>query len=247
MADLGWPLTVAPVGSRADVPDKRRVSPDPDHGRMGLVDLLLPPACAGCGRSGALLCDRCIQAFRRPGNPEDRFLTPDPGIVIGEALAIAVAAFAFEGPVRRALAALKYTGVSRLAPILADAAAPRLRELVSAIGPAVLVPVPVHAVRLRERGYNQAALLARALGSITRLPVAEVLSRSRPTTKQHRLNRAARLQNLRGAFTAVGEPPPIVVLVDDILTTSATLEACATVLRDAGSQDVAGFAVAREV
>jgi ComF family protein len=214
---------------------------------MGLLDLFLPPACAGCGRPGALLCARCTETLRPPGDPADRFLSSDPGVVIGEALAIAIAAFAFEGAIRRALAALKYTGVSRLAPILADAAAPRLRQLTGAFGPAVLVPVPVHRDRLRERGYNQAGLLAESLGRVTRLPVVNALERSRPTTKQHRLNRVARLHNLRGAFVAVEQAPATVVLVDDILTTSATLEACASVLRDAGSHDVAGFAVAREV
>ena len=176
----------------------------------------------------------------------DRFVAPDAGVVIGEALLLALAAFAHAGPMRRALAALKYTGVSRLAPILADAAMPSLSRLTEISGPATLVPVPVHRERLRARGYNQAALLARALAR-TDLPVREVLERTRPTTKQHRLNRSARLHNLRGAFAAAEAPPPIVILVDDIITTTATLEACASVLREAGCEAVYGLAIAREV
>jgi ComF family protein len=113
----------------------------------------------------------------------------------------------------------------------------------------VLVPVPVHPARRRARGYNQAALLAAELGSRASLTVEDILVRSRETARQHGLGRAARLQNLRGAFDARRAPPPGVtaVLVDDILTTAATLEACAEVLRGRGAARVLGFAVAREV
>jgi len=216
---------------------------------VGWLDLLIPPACTGCGRSGALLCPRCRDAFEPPFRPDDRFVAPDPGVVLGDALILAVAAFAHRGPVRRSLAALKYTGASRVAPILAAAAAPRLERLLAVAGNVPLVPVPVHRDRLRERGYNQAELLARALAQRHGLRVAAFLERVRPTTKQHRLDRAARLANLRDAFRAVvgRAPPRTVVLVDDIITTTATLEACASVLRDAGVAEVYGFAIAREV
>ena len=116
-------------------------------------------------------------------------------------------------------------------------------------GPLPLVPVPVHEARLRQRGYNQASLLARALGARAGLPVLEVLERRRATARQHGLGKAARLHNLRGAFalrTGAAVPSGL-ILVDDILTTSATLEACAGVLRSAGAASVFGFAIAREV
>lgn len=211
---------------------------------MALLDLLMPPACAGCGRSGSLLCDRCVGAFSPPFRAADRFVAPDAGVALGDALVLALAAFAYAGPMRRALAALKYSSASRLAPMLARAATPPLRTLLAISGPAVLVPVPVHAERRRERGYNQAELIARALG-----PSHLILERVRPTTKQHRLDRAARLANLRGAFRVASgvSVPSVVVLVDDIITTTATLEACASVLRETGVEAVYGFAVAREV
>lgn len=214
---------------------------------MPILDLLLPPACAGCGRTGALLCDRCRRGMRPPFDPRDRFVAADAGVVIGEALSAALAAFAYEGPMRRALAALKYTGASRLAPILAGAVVPTLDALLAIADGAQLVPIPIHADRLASRGYNQAELIAVSLASHRGLRVAGALERVRPTTKQHRLNRVARLQNLRGAFHASGRTPSTVILVDDIITTTATLEACATVLREAGSTDVFGLAVAREV
>jgi ComF family protein len=216
---------------------------------MSLLDIILPPACAGCGRTGALLCRACLAAFPRASRPEDRFAAPDPAVVVGEALALAMAAFAYDGPLRRALAALKYGGASRVALSLAQAAAPALQPLIAVSGPAVLVPVPVHPERRRVRGYNQAALIARELAAVTGLRMEEPLERVRPTTKQHRLHRAARLANLRGAFgmSPAARRPPVVIIVDDIITTTATLEACASVLRDGGAEAVYGFAVAREV
>jgi ComF family protein len=216
---------------------------------MGLLDLVAPPACAGCGRYGEHLCERCRSSLRPAANTVDRFVVPDPAVVIGDDLEVAVAAFAYEGVLRRALSRLKYGSAARVAQPLARAAAPHLADVTQLLPNAVLVPVPVHADRLRQRGYNQAALLARHLASEVRLPWLDLLARVRPTTQQHRLNRVQRLRNLRGAFT-LGDgarSPPVIILVDDILTTSATLEACAAVLRGAGAERVAGVTVAREI
>lgn len=167
--------------------------------------------------------------------------------MIGEDLLLALAAFAYAGPIRRALAALKYTGSSRLAPILAELAAPTLDRLLAITGPAALVPVPVHAERQRARGYNQAGLIAEELARRCDLTVVDALKRIRPTTRQHRLDRAARLRNLRDAFEAGGPVPRTAVVVDDIITTAATLEACARVLRGSGCANVYALAIAREV
>ena len=215
---------------------------------MRILDLLLPPACSGCGRSaGTLLCGACRSRLRAPSDPMDRFVVADAGVVVGERLRLALAAYAYEGPMRRALAALKYGGASRVAPVLAGLAAPTLDRLHAISGEAALVPVPVHPERLAARGYDQAALLADALGRQARMPVVPALVRVRATTKQHRLDRGARLRNLRGAFAVNGRAPPVAILVDDIITTTATLEACAGVLHDAGCDAVYSLAIAREV
>ena len=217
--------------------------------RMDLLGALLPAACCGCGRYGAILCNKCLRSLRPPGHASNRFQAPDPGIVVGEALEVGMAAFAYEGPLRRALAGLKYGGAARVAKPLAERAERHLASLRAMAPEAALVPVPVHAARRHERGYNQAELLARALARRVGLSVADTLERARSTTEQHRLDRAARLRNLRDAFALRpgARPPAVAILVDDILTTSATLEACAGVLRAAGSNRVLGFALAREV
>jgi len=216
---------------------------------VALLDLLVPPACSGCGAYGEALCRRCRASFRPAGSARDRFVAPDPATVIGDELEVAVAAFAYEGTLRRALARLKYGGAARLAGPITDAAAPVLGPFVALNVGAALVPVPVHRDRLRQRGYNQAALLARRLGLELNRPISDVLARARPTGLQHRLNRAERLRNLHDAFALRSDAraPPHAILVDDILTTSATLEACASVLRDAGCQRVVAIAIAREL
>ena len=216
---------------------------------MGLLDLLLPGACAGCGRYGELLCAACVLSLRPASAASDRFAAADPGVVVGDALELAMAAFVHDGTMRRALQRLKYGGAGRLAAPLAAAATPALRRLVMQSGPAPLVPVPVHAIRRRQRGYNQAELLSMELGRLTGLQVVDLLVRHRPTTRQHGLGRAARLHNLRGslAIRSGAQLPATVIVVDDILTTSATLEACAETLRSHGISRVFGFAVAREV
>ncbi len=216
---------------------------------MGLLELLLPGACAGCGRYGELLCATCRASLRPASAPADRFAAADPGIVVGDAMELGMAAFVHDGTARRVLQRLKYGGAGRLAPPLARAAAPAFMTLLVQSGPAWLVPVPLHATRRRQRGYNQAELLAIELGRIVRLPVLDLLVRHRPTTRQHGLGRAARLRNLRGALAVRTDirPPAVAIVVDDILTTSATLEACAETLLRCGSTRVFGFAVAREV
>jgi ComF family protein len=212
-----------------------------------LLDLLLPPACAACGRVGAVLCDRCI-ASMTPPDPGS-FVVPDGGIVVGGSLLLAVGALTYRGATRRALGRLKYAGTARVAAPLAAVAAPAVDRLLAVSGPAVMVPVPVHPTRERQRGYNQARLIADALAHPRGLRVMELLERRQATERQHRLDRAARLRNLRDAISVRKgvTVPATIVVVDDILTTSATLEACATVLLAAGARAVYGLAIAREV
>ena len=109
-----------------------------------------------------------------------------------------------------------------------------------------LVPVPAHPARRRRAGMNQAAWLANALGNRSRLPVADVLARSRSSTPQVGLARRERLVNARGSVRP-GRTPPTgrLVLVDDVYTTGATLDACARALLAAGGEDVVAVTFAR--
>lgn len=201
----------------------------------GLLELIFPDRCAACGGAGGLLCPAC-RAGLRPYPPEG----PTPGL---DAMAVA---WLYEGALRDAVHSLKYRRRRRVADALADALAAGL-----APPPAdALVPVPLHAERLAERGFNQAEDLARRLGRRWGLPVcASGLARSRDTGHQARLSRAARRGNVAGAFVWAGQAPPPrrALLVDDVLTTGATLAACAEALRAAGSREVRAVALARSL
>ena len=213
-----------------------------------LADLLLPPACPGCGTEGAVLCPPCSVSLGRrlaepPGVPIGLPAELPSGIVQLEWCA------AFTGPVRAALHALKYDGMRRLAEPLGDALASRWRR--AGVGGEILVPVPIHPAKRRERGYNQAFLLADACGRALDLPVAEALWRRSATEAQHALGRQARASNVGAAFAVLEASERLVagrwvILVDDVVTTGATLAGCAAAHDAAGATAVSALAVARE-
>lgn len=157
----------------------------------------------------------------------------------------------FGGIVRRALHELKYRGETRLADPLGRAVARRWARV--SAGGDVLVPVPVHRDRARHRGYDQAELIGRVAAAALGLPCAPILERARATIAQFDLDRTARAANVEGAFRLrVGGagPAPLagrwIVLVDDVVTTGATLSACAAPLLAAGAVGVSAVTVARE-
>ncbi len=195
---------------------------------------VFPDRCVGCGSAGALFCAAC-RAAARPVADE----APPAGL---DAI---VVAWRYEGSVRRAVHALKYQRRRRVARVLANALAASLGEC--PYGDA-LIPVPLHPERLAERGFNQSAELARHLARRWSLPVlANGLIRQRDTGHQARLRRRERQTNVAGAFAwrAPTPPPARAILVDDVLTTGATLGACAAALRAAGSRQVVALTLAR--
>ena len=213
------------------------------------LDLALPAVCSGCGREGAALCVACLPALdaRRalPGG------TPIglPADIPAPLLQLEWCA-SFSGPVRRALHDLKYKGERRLAEPLGAALARRWTRV--GTGTEVVVPVPVHAERERQRGYDQAALIAAVTARELGLPLALALERGRATVAQYELGRDERAANVVGAFRLRNDVASRVVigrwvlLVDDVVTTGATLAACATALRRSGAVAVSAIAVARE-
>ena len=208
-----------------------------------VVDFALPQRCAGCGvpceppmplcaaclgaipRLSLELCARCLARGREP-----------VGCLAHPAFAVR-AAWVYDERVERVVHALKYDGRVRLAGLLGE-------ELARAAGPAhgidLVTEVPLHPARRRERGYNQSALLAECLAGAIGAPwVPAVLERVRPTAAQARLDPRARRRNVAGAFR-VRRPEWLnersIVIVDDVVTTGATLEACLAALAGAGAR-----------
>lgn len=201
-----------------------------------LLDLLFPDRCLACGKTGALLCARC-RATLRPYPPE-----PPP-----EGLDDVAVACLYDGALRKAIHAMKYRRVRRAALPLGDLLSEHLRANPQPAD--ALVAVPLHAGRLAERGFNQSAELAARIAQRSGLPIVAGLERCRDTGHQASLGRAARRGNVAGAFVwAARTPPPArALLVDDVLTTGATLAACADALRAAGTREVRAVAIARSL
>ena len=200
--------------------------------------VVAPPFCWSCGgdaRVGDALCGSC----RR----ELRWLGAEPVSLAGVEL---WAPLAYEGPARPLVRALKYRGAVGLAgPMAAQMTANAPDGLLRP--PAELVPVPLHPTRRRHRGFNQAERLADALARRTGLRVADCLRRRGSRTRQVGRDRAERLTSIAGTVGAApgATVPGAAILVDDVVTTGATLAACASALRDAGAAHVAAIAYAR--
>ena len=214
---------------------------------------LFSGSCYLCrGKAAAILCDACDADLPRlTGTLCPRCALASPGgAVCGRCLTLApqydatVAALAYRFPSDVLIQALKFRGELALAPFLAAQLAPRLeaREPVD-----LILPVPLSARRLRERGYNQALEIARAIARATgkRLEL-ELCGRERDTPAQVDLPLADRAKNVRGAFHC----PRLVAgariaVVDDVMTTGATLDEVAATLKRAGAARVENWVVAR--
>jgi ComF family protein len=195
---------------------------------------LTPPLCDRCGdplptwRGISVPLERCPRCRRAP-----RFV--DRARAIG----------AYDGALRAIVHAIKYEGRRTLAAPVAALMRERGADVLD--GAHWVVAVPLHPSRRRQRGFNQAADLARHLG----LPAVAALRRIRATAPQTSLPAAQRHRNLRDAFVATRDAwrlcDTVVVLVDDVSTTGATLEACAKVLKGAGVREVRALTAARVV
>jgi ComF family protein len=222
-----------------------------------VLDLALPARCPGCGAEGPPICAACLPAL-------DARLKLPAGIAIGLPSDVPPPLLQLEwcapftGLIRNALHELKYAGEKRLAGPLGGAIARRWRR--AGAGGDLLVPVPVHAERARTRGYDQAELIARAAALELGLPCAPILERARATIAQFDLDRSARATNVDGAFRLRPRVAPAattdhprrslagrwIILIDDVVTTGATLAACAKPLIEAGAIGVSAATVARE-
>lgn len=236
---------------------------------QGLVDLVLAPRCLGCGGvagggdGGGLVCGRCRSRLLPPPPPLcprcgfPRLRTGrEPAPTCQEcrdwpvALRAARSACLLRPPADALVHQLKYRGWHRLAgPMGRLMAAVRLPADAAAEA-RIVVPVPTTALRLRERGYNQAAVLAEAVARESRRTVICGLHRSVGASSQIALQPAARLANVAGAFGLVaGAAQELagehVLVVDDVLTTGATVTACAQALVDAGARCVSVLTFAR--
>jgi ComF family protein len=187
------------------------------------------------------VCKSCWEAIPPVG---------EPALGDGSAMTALISLGAYDGTLRDIIHALKYQGRRSIAVMLARFMRAAARDLLSTAD--CVVPVPLHWRREYARGFNQAREIARHLD----VPLADALRRSRATTPQVELSAERRHANVAGAFalrrgTLFHGPPSLegctVVLVDDVATTGATLDACARILKAAGAAEVCGLTAARKV
>lgn len=193
------------------------------------LDVLLASRCAGCDAPGAWLCLECRDAC-------------DP-VVRGRLHAAAT----YGGAIARAIHRFKYRGERALASELGGLIARCVtRDLARGVVLDVVVPAVLHVDRARDRGYDQARLLAAGVAARTGLDLRAPLRRVRASAPQMQLDRAARATNMRGAYIAEADALRglRVALVDDVATTGATLGAAAAAIRAAGARDVRYYVIA---
>ena len=217
------------------------------------VELVLPAKCAVCGREGDFVCAACEDALPELSRPYCR-LCASPGAASPCSSCQAwppaydriEAPYLMDAGVRDIVFELKYRGIRALAPDMGELMARHLESVRLAAD--LIVPVPLHRRRERERGYNQAALLARELSRRTGLPVAPALCRTRDTPSQvATVGTEKRRANIEGAFECVADMRGRrVLLMDDVVTTGSTMGACAAPLKAAGASKVWGLAFARQ-
>ncbi|MGD8464002.1 MAG: ComF family protein [Anaerolineae bacterium] len=229
-----------------------------------IADLLFPPHCVVCNQYGAWLCSECqaqIDAVRPPicqrcGYPlSPANLSPAgtsncPHCPKAAPHLAGLRSFGLhDGPLRKAIHQFKYQHVQTLAVPLGEMMGLGWQVLCPpGLEIDVIVPVPLHTNRQRQRGFNQAAVLARQLGFQLDIPVFDnTLRRTRATAPQVDLSLAEREKNVHGAFQATGRTlsGQCLMLVDDVCTTGSTLEAAAYALREGGVQTVWAYTLAR--
>lgn len=222
---------------------------------QSVLDLLFPPVCVNCGTAGHWLCQSCLSQIPPLADPVCQkcgLTTKQPPCkdcsnnplkwVDGVRSAVP-----YEHPaVRTAIHQFKYNNHRILAPILADCMVTAYRRY--QLDTDIIVPVPLHPARLKERGYNQSELLAEHLSYRLKLPVdTQTLYRSRATEAQAHKNLTERRQNVTAAFDchSIHLQGHNVLLVDDVCTTGSTLDACAAALKTIDVQAVWGMTLAR--
>ena len=225
--------------------------------KRAALGLFFPRWCVGCGKEGEFICRSCRELLvsvspplcPRCGKPQPSS-TLCPACLSGQAAIDGIRSpFRFEGVIREAILQLKYRNLRALGETLARL----LSDFLTAnpIPGEVLVPMPIHDKRLRERGYNQSSLLARELSKLSGLPMVDnSLTRQRHALPQTQTKTAdERRNNVAGAFTCRDQKlkGSQVLLIDDVATSGATLDACATALKAAGAISVWGLALAREI
>lgn len=223
------------------------------------AELIFPSSCAGCDNFGPLLCEDCLPKI---GAPENICIFCGDKTLYGKtcyqcqtknSLAGVISVGKYQNAIlRNAVHALKFSGVKKIAEPLGDMLAKSISQTLSNSLPEfTLVPLPLHAIRKRERGFNQAELLTQKIAEKLSLQHRELLIRTRATKPQAKIDHKTenlRKENVAKAFAlnpVIEHTPEKIIIIDDVATSGATLEEAAKILRLSGVKEIWGAVICR--
>lgn len=210
-------------------------------GLSRIADLLFPPHCIFCGEviaPGLQLCAQC-EAKNPRVHVKKRITLPETGKTIQCSVP-----FVYDGNVRKSIIEFKFYGKPELSNFFGSCIADELEQEISAFD--LVTSVPISVKRRKQRGYNQSELIARRAAKQMQLPYCETLVKKLDNKEQHKLSERERSRNVRGVYASTGDSAigKRILLIDDIITTGATLAECAVTLFQAGAQAVSCAAIA---
>ncbi len=222
-----------------------------------VIDFFFPQVCIGCGKVGGFICFDCSKKLSRLlpplckkcGRPESSGAYCNECWRNSNSLDTIRSVFIFEGVTRMAIHEFKYHNLRALSHCLSGFMAQYFRE--NQLVGDILLPVPLHDRRLKERGYNQSELLAREISKVIALPVkVNLVKRVKDNKPQARtVSVKERRINMLNAFVCTSSEVygKDIVIIDDVCTSGATLESCAGALKAGGARNIVGFTLAREI
>ena len=223
---------------------------------LPLRSFLFPRACLHCGEpradSRVPLCASCLRALKRLRPDDPLSLDALARLTAGGAITVFYALFLFErdGPIQTLVHEMKYGGMRKLALQAGTIMGEEMAAFAGAAGLSGVIPVPLHRAKLRERGYNQSAEIGRGVAAVLGLPLlTRLIQRRRYTATQTSLDPAERKRNVEGAFKVKPSRRAFVggrkfLVVDDVVTTGATLSSCGAALVSAGARECVGCSLA---
>lgn len=228
-----------------------------------ILNLFFPRLCVGCHQVGSYLCSNCTQQISQKDLICPQCTRP---AMFGQTHPICQRPYGLDGlwtygsyslPLKQLLQKLKYRGIYDLVEELVDLVItywlvypPQFLDLIKKDRGVnwIIVPVPLHPQRQRQRGFNQSTLIAKSLAKKTGLEYRDCLIKTKNTQPQAKLDRHSRLINLHGAFKLAADCQLLaasILLVDDVWTTGTTLRECAKILKRSGAKQVWGLTIAR--
>lgn len=210
------------------------------------INLFYPLHCLGCNEqldalNECRLCGQCIASIKSNSMPPFELET---------ASVMAYSACLYEGTLKELIHSFKYKGKITLADIFTKLMIDYIKKDPEIIDADIITPVPLHKTRLREREFNQSLIIANGIAKEFDLPVKNILEKTRKTGYQNELTKSERLTNLKNAFAVragIDIEGKNVLLIDDVMTTGATLNECACTLLSGGAKKVTCFTLARGI